>query len=49
MTPEGKLVTVAQSQVEERQQGKSAMPADLIKSLTRSEVRDLVEFLANLK
>jgi quinoprotein glucose dehydrogenase len=49
MTPEGKLVTVAQSQVEERQQGKSAMPADLIKSLSRSEVRDLVEFLANLK
>jgi quinoprotein glucose dehydrogenase len=49
MTAEGKLVTVPQDQVDERQTGKSAMPEDVVKSLTKSEVRDLVEFLASLK
>jgi quinoprotein glucose dehydrogenase len=49
MTAEGKLVTVPQDQVDERQAGKSAMPADIVKSLTKAEVRDLVEFLASLK
>jgi quinoprotein glucose dehydrogenase len=49
MTAEGQLVTVPQDQVDERQTGKSAMPADIIKSLTKAEVRDLVEFLASLK
>jgi putative heme-binding domain-containing protein len=49
MTAEGELVTVPRAQIEERQTGKSAMPQDTIKSLTKSEVRDLVEFLAGLK
>jgi quinoprotein glucose dehydrogenase len=49
MTAEGKLVTVPRAQIEERQTGKSAMPQDAIKLLTKSEVRDLVEFLAGLK
>jgi quinoprotein glucose dehydrogenase len=49
MTAEGTLVTVPRGQIEERQAGKSAMPQDLIKSLSKAEVRDLVEFLAGLK
>jgi quinoprotein glucose dehydrogenase len=49
MTAEGKLVTVPRAQIEERQTGKSAMPQDTIKLLTKSELRDLVEFLAGLK
>ncbi len=49
MTPEGALVVVPKSKIEERRNGKSAMPEDLIKHLSRKEVRDLVEFLASLK
>jgi quinoprotein glucose dehydrogenase len=49
MTPEGALLTVPKKQIEERRTGKSAMPDDLTKHLTRREVRDLVEFLASLK
>jgi quinoprotein glucose dehydrogenase len=49
MTPEGQLLKVAKAQIDERDTGKSAMPEDLIKHLSRSEVRNLVEFLASLK
>jgi quinoprotein glucose dehydrogenase len=49
MTAEGKLVTVKKDDIDERQTGKSAMPEDIIKSLTKVEIRDLVEFLASLK
>src|SRR5262249_46733812 len=49
MTAEGKLVTVAKDKIDERQAGKSAMPEDLVQKLTKRELRDLVEFLANLK
>jgi quinoprotein glucose dehydrogenase len=49
MTPEGALIVVPKSKIEERRSGKSAMPEDLIKHLSRKEVRDLVEFLASLK
>ena len=49
MTAEGKLLVVPKKEIEERQAGKSAMPEDLIKHLSRREMRDLVEFLANLK
>jgi quinoprotein glucose dehydrogenase len=49
MTPEGKVLLVPKDQVDERQAGKSAMSEDLIKYLSRSDVRDLVEFLAGLK
>jgi quinoprotein glucose dehydrogenase len=49
MTAEGKLVTVKKDDIDERQAGKSAMPADIVKSLTKAELRDLVEFLASLK
>jgi quinoprotein glucose dehydrogenase len=49
ITAEGKIVTVAKSEIEERTRGKSAMPEDVIKHLSRAELRDLVEFLAGLK
>jgi quinoprotein glucose dehydrogenase len=49
MSAEGKLIVVPKSRIEDRQTGKSSMPEDLVKHLTRSEVRDLVEFLASLK
>jgi quinoprotein glucose dehydrogenase len=49
ITAEGQLVTVAKSQIDERQTGKSAMPEDLVKQLTKSELRDLVEYLTGLK
>lgn len=46
---DGKRVTVPKSAIHERNSGKSAMPEDLVKKLTKRELRDLVEFLANLK
>lgn len=49
MTAEGKLVTVAKDTIEERQPTKSAMPEDLTKHLSQSELRDLVEFLSSLR
>jgi hypothetical protein len=35
--------------VEERKRGPSAMPGDLAGTLSKIELRDLIEFLANLK
>jgi quinoprotein glucose dehydrogenase len=49
MTPEGQLLVVPKDEIDERETGKSAMPDDLTKHLSRSEIRDLVEFLAGLK
>jgi quinoprotein glucose dehydrogenase len=49
MTAEGKLVVIPKDKIDERQTGKSAMPDDVIKHLSKSELRDLVEFLAGLK
>ncbi len=49
MTAEGKMIAVPKDQIEERRGGKSAMPEDIIKYLSKSELRDLVEFLAGLK
>ncbi len=49
LSAEGVLVRVPKSKIEERRSGKSAMPEDLTKHLSRKEVRDLVEFLAGLK
>jgi quinoprotein glucose dehydrogenase len=47
--PDGKFVSVPKADIEDQKRGVSAMPQDLIKHLSRSEVRDLVEFLATLK
>jgi quinoprotein glucose dehydrogenase len=49
MTAEGKMIAVPKDQIDERREGKSAMPEDIIKYLSKSELRDLVEFLAGLK
>jgi len=49
MTAEGKLLTIPKDTIEERTTGKSAMPEDVLKHLTKSELRDLIEYLASLK
>jgi quinoprotein glucose dehydrogenase len=49
MTPEAKLITLAKNKIEARKPGKSSMPEDLLKYVSKSELRDLVEFLASLK
>lgn len=49
MTAEGKLERVEKEAIEQRRKGNSAMPADLIKSLSRQELRDLVAYLSSLK
>jgi quinoprotein glucose dehydrogenase len=48
VTPEGQTLIVPVDQIEERNRGPSAMPADLIQKMNRRELRDLVEFLAGL-
>jgi quinoprotein glucose dehydrogenase len=49
ITAEGKIVTVPKSEIEDRRRGASAMPEDTIKKLSKSELRDLVEFLSGSK
>jgi quinoprotein glucose dehydrogenase len=49
MTAEGKLVSLKKDDIEQRKEGKSAMPEDLTKHLSRRDLRDLVEFLSSLK
>ncbi len=49
MTAEARLIEIPKSEIEERKRGASAMPEELHKKLTRAELRDLVEFLADLK
>jgi quinoprotein glucose dehydrogenase len=46
ITAEAKLITISKANIEARKPGKSSMPEDLIKYLTKPELRDLVEFLA---
>jgi quinoprotein glucose dehydrogenase len=45
----GEVVSVPKDAIEERSIGPSAMPNDLVQKLSKSELRDLIEFLANLK
>ena len=47
--PDGRLITVKKSDIEERTVGKSGMPEDLVKKLSKFEIRDLVEYLSTLK
>jgi quinoprotein glucose dehydrogenase len=49
MTAEGKSVTVSKDLIEERKRGPSAMPADVAAKLSKTELRDLIEYLASLK
>lgn len=49
MDANGKTIKIPAETIEIRQRGQSAMPADLVKQLSKSEIRDLVEYLASLK
>jgi quinoprotein glucose dehydrogenase len=49
MTAEGKSITVPKDSIEERKRGPSAMPADVAAKLSKTELRDLIEYLASLK
>ena len=49
MTAEGKQIAVRKDLVEERKRGPSAMPADVAAKLSKTELRDLIEYLASLK
>jgi len=49
MTAKGETIEVATEAIEDRSKGKSAMPEDLLKHLSKSDIRDLVEFLSNQK
>jgi quinoprotein glucose dehydrogenase len=48
-TPEGKIVTVPAGDVDGERPDKSAMPDDLVKKLSKRELRDVIEFLSELK
>lgn len=49
MDAEGKIIEIDPEDIDIRKKGKSAMPADLLKFLTRRELRDLVAYLGSLK
>ena len=46
---EGTTFIVEKDEIDERLTGQSGMPANLIENLTKSELRDLVEYLSSLK
>jgi quinoprotein glucose dehydrogenase len=48
-TAEGKPLAIPKAEIEEQKRGDSAMPDDLVKMLSKAELRDLVEFLAHQK
>ncbi len=48
-TPKGDFVEITADEVEDRKTGASGMPEDLMKYLTRAELRDLIEFLSSMK
>ena len=49
ITAEAKLITLKKADIEDQARANSAMPEDLIKKMSRRELRDLVEFLAQQK
>src|SRR5690606_13693934 len=49
MTAEGKLLSIPKTEIEEQARGVSAMPQDVIDSLSKRDLRDLIEFLSSLK
>jgi quinoprotein glucose dehydrogenase len=48
-SPDEGFLVLSKSQIESREKGPTLMPADAAKLLTRRELRDLIEYLANLK
>ena len=49
LTAEGRTVTIPVDSIEDRRPAKSAMPEDLVRLLSKQELRDLVAFLAGLR
>ena len=49
ITPDGVTLVLAQSEIDDRATGNSAMPDTLREQLNARDLRDLVEYLANLK
>lgn len=49
VTAENKVLTIPKDDVDTEKPDKSAMPDDLVKKLSKRELRDMVEFLASLK
>ena len=49
LTADGQLVTILQDDIDARRAGESAMPSDLIKHLSAHDLRDLVQYLSELK
>ena len=49
MTAQGELIRVEKATIEERAVGKSGMPEDAFKTLSKANVRDLVEYLSTLQ
>jgi quinoprotein glucose dehydrogenase len=49
MSPQGAIITIAKDDIDERAKGQSGMPVDITKNLSRSDVRDLVQYLSTLK
>jgi quinoprotein glucose dehydrogenase len=49
ITAEAKTIDVPKADIEEQKRGGSAMPDDLLKHLSKAELRDVIEFLASLK
>jgi hypothetical protein len=48
ITPEAKLITVDKSKVNGCSRGKSVLPQDITKPLSKVELRDFVEDLSSL-
>ncbi|WP_197453413.1 PVC-type heme-binding CxxCH protein [Caulifigura coniformis] len=48
VTPAGETLTVEKSEIDDRAKGQSGMPADLMKQISRRELRDVVEYLSTL-
>src|SRR5262249_28811215 len=46
VTAEGKPLTIPKAQIRDQKRGDWAMPDDLVKLMSKVELRDLVEFLA---
>ena len=49
MTPEGDVISIRKDEIDERTTGQSAMPADLVKQLSKRDLRDLVEYLSTVE
>ena len=45
----GELLTIDKAEIDQRQGGKSVMPGNLLRIISSSDLRDLVEYLASLK